>query len=148
VAIHSYTRVWLHLIWSTLDEEKILPLSVRKKLSSYFYTYAQERGIFMRINYVMPEHVHILIDLPTHISIEDVFHLLKGSSSHWINQNKLLEDKFAWAKGYAGFSVSHSQSERVIRYIAKQETRHWKMPFIEEYQKLIQKHGLVIYKEN
>ncbi|RLB64534.1 MAG: hypothetical protein DRH04_11380, partial [Deltaproteobacteria bacterium] len=64
MAIHSYTRVWLHLIWSTLDEEKILPLSVRKKLSSYFYTYAQERGIFMRINYVMPEHVHILIDLP------------------------------------------------------------------------------------
>ena len=148
MAIHSYTRCWLHLVWGTLDDEKILPLEVRKKLSQYFYTYSEKKGIYMRINYVMPDHVHTLIDLPTHISIEDVFHLLKGSSSHWINQNKFLEAKFAWAKGYAGFSVSHSNSKDVMHYILHQETRHWKMPFTEEYERLIKKHGLVIYKEN
>jgi REP element-mobilizing transposase RayT len=33
----------------------------------------------MKINYVNPEHVHVLIDLPTSLSIEDVMQLLKGA---------------------------------------------------------------------
>ena len=36
----------------------------------------------MKINYVNPDHVHTLIDLPTHLCIEDVMQLLKGGSSH------------------------------------------------------------------
>ena len=148
MAVHSYSRCWLHLIWGTLHDEKILTSDLRSALSGYFYDYAQKKGIYMRINFVSPDHVHALIDLPRHLSIEEIFHLLKGSSSNWINQNDFLKEKFAWAKGYAGFSVSHSKSEALVRYIANQEKRHWEMSFKEEYEKLIKKHGLIIYKEN
>lgn len=50
----------------------------------------------MKINFFNPEHVHTLIDLPTTKSIEEVVKLLKGSSSHWINQQRLLRGKFYW----------------------------------------------------
>jgi REP element-mobilizing transposase RayT len=48
----------------------------------------------MKINYVNRDHVHALVDLPTNLSIEDAMQLLKGESSHWINENTLVPGKF------------------------------------------------------
>jgi len=143
---HSYTRCWLHMIWATLKREKLLPRESRKKVSEFLYDYAKQKGIYMRINYVNADHVHMLIDLPTHLSIEDIFHLFKGSSSHWINQNNLIPGKFSWGRGYGGFSVSHSKMPEVVEYIANQEKHHLKKNFAEEFYLLIQRHGLVAYK--
>ena len=54
--------------------------------------------MYMKINFVNPDHVHALIDLPTGFSIEKVVQLLKGSSSHWVNSSELVTGKFAWAE--------------------------------------------------
>lgn len=75
---HSYTRCWLHMIWGTLKREKLLPRDARVRVSEYLSNYAQEKQIYMKINYVNADHVHALIDLPTHLSIEDAFQLFKG----------------------------------------------------------------------
>ncbi|MDQ2976729.1 MAG: transposase [Acidobacteriota bacterium] len=96
----------------------------------------------MKINYVNPEHVHTLIDLPTNKSIEEVVKLLKGSSSHWINENRLLRGRFGWGRGYGAFSVSHSDADRVASYIAGQEKHHRKKSFRSEYQLFVEKYGL------
>ena len=86
----------------------------------------------MKINYVNPDHVHLLVDLPTKLAIDEMMQLFKGSSSHWLNQNSLLPAKFAWARGYGVFSVSHSGVEEVAKYIATQEEHHRKRTFSEE----------------
>ena len=52
----------------------------------------------MKINFVNSDHIHALIDLPTDKSIEDIFQVFKGSSSHWINQNNIIPGKFSWAE--------------------------------------------------
>lgn len=83
---HSYTKVWLHIIWGTLRREKVLiSRDIRKAISSYLYRYAKNKAIYMKINYMNADHVHALVDLPTNISLEDMLQLLKGSSSHWLN---------------------------------------------------------------
>ncbi len=148
MSVNSYVRCWLHIIWNTRNEEKVLTEGARKHLSNYLYAYAKKKGIYMPINFVNPEHVHALINLPTHLSIEEMFHLLKGSSSNWLNESDLLNHKFSWAKGYAGFSVSHSKVRQVRHFIANQERQHWNMSFAQELEKLLRKHELVFYKEN
>ena len=70
------------------------------KASRFLTEYAREENIYMKINYFNPEHVHALIDLPTNKSIEEVVQLFKGSSSHWINENRLLRRRFSWGRGY------------------------------------------------
>ncbi len=100
---HSYTRCWLRMIWGTLRREKLLPRHVRIQVSEYLSDYAQEKQIYMKINYVNADHVHSLIDLPTHLSIEEVFQLFKGSSSTWINRNDLIPGKFSWGADMPGF---------------------------------------------
>jgi len=104
--------------------------------------YSSEKGIYMKINYFNAEHTHALIDLPTHLTIEQVIQLLKGSSSHWINQNQLVKGRFAWGRGYGAFSVSHSDVNRVAKYIARQEEHHRKISFAEEYELFVKRYGL------
>ena len=100
----------------------IKPVAVRA--SRFLTQYALEKNIYLKINYCNPDHVHALIDLPTSQSIEQVVKLLKGSSSHWINQNHLVKGRFAWGRGYGAFSVSHSDVSKVATYIARQEEHH------------------------
>jgi REP element-mobilizing transposase RayT len=114
---------------------------VGAKVSAFLTGYAESKGIYMKINYVNPEHVHALIDLPTRYSMEEVFKLLKGSSSHWINDNRLVRSKFASARGYGAFSVSQSGLEQVAHYIATQEEHHRSKSFQEEYAALIKRYG-------
>ena len=143
MSVRSYTKIWLHLIWGTLNREKsLIDLDLRRKLSEYLYKYAHEKTIYMKVNYVNSDHVHALIDLPTNKTIEDILHLLKGSSSNWIN--KQVNFKFSWGKGYAAFSVSKSSLDRVVKYIINQEEHHRKKSYLEEYEMFLLKHQISI----
>ena len=139
---HSYSRCWIHLTWGTLRRERLLPKPAAVKVSGHLNDYAEEKGIYLAINYVNAEHVHALVDLPTSYSIEQLVKLFKGASSHWINQNRIIPGKFRWGRGYGAFSVSHSKFDAVARYIADQEDHHRKRTFIEEYAKLMKAHDL------
>jgi len=139
---HSYSRCWLHLIWATLNREQTLFGDAATRVSSFLSQYAESKGIYMKVNHVDPEHVHALIDLPTRYSIEDVFKLLKGASSHWINQNRQLRGKFFWGRGYGVFSVSQSNVSQVVGYIAAQKEHHRKRTCMEEYEDLVKRYGL------
>jgi putative transposase len=146
MSLHSYTKVWLHLIWSTHNREKVLLKDVRKQVSNFLYNYAEEKEIYMKTNYVNAEHIHAIVDLPTTLSIDECLKLLKGSSSHYINDNRLVNNKFRWARGYGTFSVSESQMKKVIDYINNQEEHHRTKSFTEEYELFMKRYGIKYVK--
>ncbi len=148
MSVHSYSRCWLHLIWGTLNREKLLQRKAAAQVSRYLTEYAQTKSFYMKINYVNADHVHALVDLPTGFSVEELMQLLKGSSSHWINANNLLSGKFAWARGYGAFSVSESNLEQVAAYIAGQEQHHRIRTFAEEIKEFVERHGLRWHEES
>ena len=51
--------------------------------------------------------------------------------------------KFKWQRGYGAFSVSASQLETVINYIAKQDEHHKIKTFTEEYNDWQKKYGIL-----
>ena len=112
------------------------------RVSAFLSEYSEKKGIYMKINFVNPDHVHALIDLPTSYSMEEVLQLFKGGSSFWINENNLVNGKFAWGRGYGAFSVSQSNVDEVAKYIAGQEEHHRKTSFMEEYQKFVARYDL------
>ena len=125
MSVHSYSRCWIHLIWGTPNRERVLNKKAAAELSRYLDEYAGQQGVYMKINFVNPDHVHGL-------SIEKVVQLLKGSSSHWVNSNNIITGRFAWGRGYGAFSASHSSVESVARYIAEQEEHHRVRTFTED----------------
>jgi len=128
--------------WETLNREKLLNREVAARLSRYLTEYADTKGVYMKVNYVNADHVHTLVDLPTGLSIEELIQLLKGSSSHWVNENNILSRKFAWGRGYGAFSVSESNVAQVATYIAGQEEHHRVRTFADELHEFIERHGL------
>ena len=142
MSTHSYSRCWLHVIWETLRREPMLDKRAAAKASENLYAYSREKEIYMKINFFNTDHTHALIDLPTNKTIEQVIQLLKGSSSHWINENRLIRGKFAWGRGYGAFSVSHSDIDRVGKYIASQAEHHRRRTFEDEYQLFVKRYAL------
>ena len=142
MSLHAYSRVWLHVVWATLERRPLISKAAAPKLSDHLRRYASEKGIYLKINYVNADHVHALVDLPTGLAIDEMMQLFKGESSHWLNQSNLLGCKFAWGRGYGAFSVSHSGVGEVAKYIARQDEHHRKRGFGEELRLLVERHGL------
>ena len=142
MSLHSYSRVWLHLVWATLERRPLLTKPAAAKLSTHLHNYAQEKKIYLKINFVNPDHVHALVDLPTSLAIEDMMQLFKGSSSHWVNEQNLVAGKFGWGRGYGVFSVSESGVAEVCSYIANQEEHHRKWDFAGELKLFVERYGL------
>jgi REP element-mobilizing transposase RayT len=115
---------------------------VAGRVSRFLSDYARENGICMKTNFVNADHVHVLIDLPTGMPIEQTTKLFKGASSHWINEQNLVVGRFGWGRGYGCFSVSQSDVDRVCAYIAGQAEHHRVKTFAEEYERFVKAYGL------
>ena len=65
---------------------------------------------------------------------------MKSNSSGGVKRRWQDRRDFGWQTSYAAFSVSHSQKQSVLDYIAKQEEHHRKMSFQEELITFLKKH--------
>lgn len=143
MAIHSKVKIWVHLVWGTYNHQKIITKELGKKLFNHFISKAKEEKIHIEKLHIRPEHVHMLIELPSTKPIDTVVRLIKGESSFWVNDNKLMSVKFKWQRGYGAFSVSASQLNIVKKYIANQDEHHRVKTFEEEYDDWQKKYGIL-----
>lgn len=143
--LHSYVANWLHIIWSTKDHERIISKDNAVKIRDHIIKHAVEIKCPIETINIQPEHLHILLNLPSSMNLEDVVKRLKGESSHWINGEKLFRGHFHWQKGYGAFSVNVPQMDTVKNYIKNQEEHHRRKTFVEEYNTFLKKYGFVEY---
>lgn len=128
----SYNQIWIHAIWSTKNRKHLIHGNVEYKMFQFITEQLREQKCPVRIVNGMPDHIHCLFLLNPQKSITDVIKQIKGSSSHFINQNNLISDKFAWQSGFATFSVSKSGVEKVFEYIKNQKSHHKHKKFQNE----------------
>ncbi len=103
---------------------------------AYFGGIAQGEGLCLIAAGGTANHVHLLITLPSKVSLATAVQKLKGSSSRWIGP------EFSWQEGYGAFSVSPSQVPVVKRYIQNQEIRHRTQPFEVEFTTFLRNCGI------
>ena len=142
---HSYSRVHVHLVFSTKERRATIPKEMQPRLWAYL------AGICR--NYEMPaaaiggigNHVHILFRLPKTVSLAKAIQILKANSSKWMGEQGV---SFGWQEGYGAFSVSPSSLSRVTEYIRNQEAHHHKAGFEQEFRVLLDRHGVRYDEEN
>lgn len=139
---HSFNKIWIHAIWSTKERIPLIIPSIEQEIYQFISDQFCAKGSTVRIVNGMPDHVHCLFLLNPQISVAEIIKQIKGvSSSHYINQNNLTVDKFAWQTGYAAYSISESIIERVYNYIKTQKQHHQKKTFQQEYYELLRLYG-------
>jgi REP element-mobilizing transposase RayT len=135
-----FTKIWIHIIWSTKNREKIITKELKLLLLNHIIENSKMKGIFIKIVNCVSDHIHILISLSREQSISKVVMLIKGESSNWVNKNKLVNGKFEWQDEYIAVSVSESVTDKVYDYIKNQEEHHRRKSFEEEYNLFIKKY--------
>ncbi len=134
---HSLHKVWLHTIFSTKDRVPLINKKSEQKIYDFIRKELNKMGCSVKAINGMPEHLHILYLLNQQKSYADVIKQIKGSSSHWINEQNIIQEKFAWQTGYATYSVSESVSDKVYQYILNQKKHHETKTFMQEYEEFM-----------
>jgi putative transposase len=138
----SFTKLWIHAIWATKHRQELIDFSIEKRMYDFIWQELTELGCPVRIINGMPDHVHVLFLQNPQKTISDIVKQIKGSSSHFINREDLILEKFAWQTGYAAFSVSESQLDAVYYYIKNQKQHHLKKNGQDEFDDFVKLHGL------
>ena len=136
----SYVSSHIQCVFSTKERRPLIPPPLRERLWPFLGGIARQNGMRAIEIGGMPDHVHILLSLPSTLSIAKAMQLLKGGSSKWVHETFPEHRLFNWQVKYGAFGVSVSLLERTIGYIKSQEEHHRKMSFEEEFLALLKKH--------
>ena len=139
----SLSDVTLHLIFSTKGRFPFLDHEVRDRMHRYLAILCRDLGSTCHKVGGVSDHVHVVTSLPRTFSQSQLLEDIKKKSSKWIKEtDRSKYGKFAWQAGYGAFSISRSNLDEVVSYVANQETHHQKLSFQDEYRTFLEKHNV------
>jgi putative transposase len=137
---HTYSDNLVHVVFSTAERRRF-GLEKMARLHAYLGGIAKENGVHVVAIGGTEDHVHLLLELATTMAVAKAVQLMKGGSSKWFSE-EYPGTGFTWQEGFSVFSVSRSQVERVVAYIAGQAEHHRKRSFEEEFKAMLKQHGI------
>ena len=138
----SYVSSYFHTVFSTKERRPVITPFLRERLWPFWGAIARQNKMKALEVGGMEDDVHILLSLPSTLSIAKALQLIKGGSSKWVHETFPEHRLFGWQEKYGAFSVSVSQLDRIIRYIRNQQEHHRKITFQEEFLALLKKHHI------
>ena len=130
----------VHYVFSTKDREPWITPEIRSTLHQYIAGIVKQHTTGPLKIGGTENHVHALVSLPSTLTIAKAAQLMKGGSSKWVHDTFPELRHFCWQNGYGAFSVSASQVNSVIQYIADQQRHHRTTSFEEEFLLLLKRH--------
>lgn len=115
-----------HVIFCPKYRRSVLINGVDARLKEILHETAEEKDIVIKSVEVMPNHVHLFIEIDPRQPIHMAVRALKGRSS------RLLREEFPWLKSklpslwtrsYFCCTVGHINEETVQKYIAEQKNK-------------------------
>jgi putative transposase len=137
-----FSNIFIHTVWATKDRMPFLSKPILHKVIEHIKENAVKKNICIDTMGGHNEHIHCLILLEPTQTVANIMNLIKGESSHWINENHLIKGKFEWQDDYYATSVSPSVVSKVRNYILNQEIHHRKKTFAQEYEEFLMTCGL------
>ena len=137
----SLSKIYIHTVFSTKNREPFLSNDeLRDELHAYMGGITKQLDCYpIRVGGVT-DHVHLLTTLARTVSVSDLVKEVKRVSSIWLNEKGM--SGFKWQAGYASFSVSQSNLDRVDTYVATQMEHHRTASFQDEVRQFLAKHDV------
>lgn len=129
----SYSQIYLQYVFAVKGRQNLLQKPWREEVFKYISGIIKGKNQKPIIVNGVSDHIHVFVSLKPAMPIPDLIRDIKNNSSNFINENNWVKGKFSWQEGYGVFSYSHSQIDKVYRYIANQEVHHEKKTFKDEY---------------
>jgi len=122
---HSKWDCKYHLVFIPKKRRKVFFGNIRGEIGQIFRDLAKQKGCNIIEGHLMPDHVHMCIEIPPKHSVSSIVGFIKGKSAIMIARQFLKKDRnfmgeHFWARGYAVSTVGF-ELEAVKRYIRDQE---------------------------
>src|SRR5579871_2602004 len=102
----SKAEIYHHLVWTTSARAPAITPEVERAIHRCIESEARRIGCDVLAINGMPDHVHLVVKMPTKLSSASLAHQVKGVSSHFLHEKIDGMAHFRWQAGYAVFSIS------------------------------------------
>lgn len=134
---NTFSQIYIQCVFAVQNRNSLVKSEWKDDLYKYITGIVQNNKHKLIAINGMPNHIHLFVGYKPHQLISDLLQDVKGSSSKWINKNKFVKGGFNCQERYSAFSYSHSQMDKVVRYINNQQLHHKKQTFHDEYVQLL-----------
>ena len=138
----SFVKVYVHYVFSTKYREPYIVPELENQLWAYMGGIARNNNMEAIAINGTEDHAHVLLSLPSTITIAHAIQLVKGASSNWVHETFREYQDFEWQKGYGAFIISHYDLQKTINYIKNQRKHHQTQNYKSEFLGLLKKYDL------
>ena len=122
---HSKWNCKYHVVFVPKRRRKTVFGQIRKQLGPIFHELARQKECHILEGHLMPDHVHMCIEIPPKYPVASVIGFLKGKSAiaiarQFAGKQRNFTGEHFWARGYAVSTVGF-ELEQVQTYIREQE---------------------------
>ena len=124
---HCKYLIQYHIIWRPKFRFSVLKSDTEETLKQILQKICDDYGYKIKALEVMPDHIHIFVDVPQMVAPCDVVRTLKSISAiEMIKSFPELKQFYArcgvlWSRGYFISTVGHISEATVINYIEEQK---------------------------
>ncbi|NJR38243.1 MAG: IS200/IS605 family transposase [Leptolyngbyaceae cyanobacterium CSU_1_4] len=120
---NSVSSINYHFVFVPKRRKAVLVGDIATRMQSIVFGLVEEHGWKLIALEVMPDHVHMFINAPTHESASDIARWVKGRAS------KFLRDEFPslkklpslWSPSYFVATTGQVSTDTIRRYIENQK---------------------------
>ena len=141
---NTYTQIHIHVVFAVQDRLSLITDTWRERHYKYIVTTIQGNGHKVLAIGGMPDHIHIVVDIPPKISVSEFVQKIKRSSSFWLGENNNFPGWEKCEEGYGVFTCSYSQKQKLIDYVKGQKEHHTKISFADEFRFFLEHSGIKI----
>ncbi len=146
---HSKYRCQYHIVFAPKYRRKEIYGKIKKDIGEILRKLCEQKGVEIIEAEACPDHIHMLVSIPPHISISQFMGYLKGKSSLMIfDRHANLKYKYGsrhfWCRGYYVDTVGRNKKV-IAEYIRnqleednaldEQTTKEYKDPFTGDKNK-------------
>ena len=122
---HSTYRCQYHIVFAPKYRRKVIYGKLREDIGQILRKLCEQKGVEILEANAMPDHIHMLVSIPPHLSISQFMGYIKGKSTLMIfDRHANLKYKYGsrhfWCRGYYVDTVG--RNEKVIREYIKNQT--------------------------
>jgi len=138
----SFTQIYIHAVFAVKFRAALIMPAWEAEMYRIMGGKLRELGHSPIALNGVEDHVHLLWRHNRTKTVSYTLQKVKGGTSHWINEELQLPEKFRFQHGYGAFTVSPDRVPKVEGYVWNQKNHHKNIDLCTEYDGLLIASGL------
>lgn len=139
----SYLQLLYHIVFRPKNSQPVITDGHEDMLYRYIWGFVKAKGGVLHRIGGMPDHIHLLVQIPSTISLSDFMREMKISSNGFLKGHRDEFPKFqGWGKSYCAITHSYLEKDQIVRYIKNQKEHHKVVTFQDEMLSILREYGV------